>query len=231
MFIALRAKGRAKESVRISYRTLVGYRTAMIFWARRSHSLRELPAIPPSTLFNKLTEAIRHAAAHYGLTVTGPINRTHVGLAELRQMIDFDTINTPSIEVAEGHQLAWCIARVCSIRPGSIGPSKSSKNEKKLFLSWRDITLTRGAQKGQFEATIVFRSLKTNRADPESALAPAVAGNKQLRCKVMPPQLVENLVFSIPHRLLVIALRRGYLDGIDSLDELLDGDKMNILVS
>ena len=85
MFIAIRAKGREKESVRISYRTLVAYRTAMIFWARRSHSLRELLAIPSLTLFNKLTEAIRHAAAYYGLIVTGLINRTHVGLAELRQ--------------------------------------------------------------------------------------------------------------------------------------------------
>ena len=42
---------------------------------------------------------------------------------------------------------------------------------------------------------------------------------------------VDNLVFSIPHRLLVIALRRQLLVGIDSLDALLDGDRRNILVS
>jgi hypothetical protein len=79
---------------------------------------------------------MRKAAQQYRLSLVGDVNRTQVGLAELRQLIDMDMVSTPSIEVAEGHHLAWCIGRVCSARPGSIAPSRlGGKTEKKLFLT------------------------------------------------------------------------------------------------
>jgi hypothetical protein len=142
-----------------------------------------------------------------------------------------DMVSTPSIEVAEGHHLAWCIGRVCSVRPGSIAPSRlGGKTEKKLFLTWRDIVLTRGDKKGNCRVEITFRSLKTTLEDPDTALN-TNKRQESLQCNVMPPQATETLIFSIPHRLLVIALRRGILAGIDSLDSLFDGDRLNIIVS
>jgi hypothetical protein len=172
IFVARYAKGRSKNNADVSYRGLVKYRATMIFWARRSHSTRELPQIPGATLYNQITEAMRKAAQQYRLSLVGDVNRTQVGLAELRQLIDMDMVSTPSIEVAEGHHLAWCIiGRVCSVRPGSIAPSRlGGKTEKKLFLTWRDIVLTRGDKKGNFRVEITFRSLKTTLEDPDTAL-------------------------------------------------------------
>ena len=220
------------DSVHISYRGLVKYRAAIMFWAFRSHQERDhLPPIPVVKFFNRLTEAMRAAAKQYGLTVAGSLNRTTVGLPELRQLIDMDMISTPSIGVAEGHHLAWCIGRVCSVRPGSIGPSgKGDKLKKGLYLTWRDAIITRGKNKGEFSAQIIFRSVKTNSDDPEKA-EKSGAGGKVLTCNVLPPQRADNLVFSVPHRLLVIALRRDILVGIESLDELLDGEQYHVLVS
>lgn len=44
-FVAEYDKGLAEESVRISYRSLVTYRVAIMFWALRSHHERRLPGI------------------------------------------------------------------------------------------------------------------------------------------------------------------------------------------
>lgn len=171
------------------------------------------------------------ASRKYGLNVHRHTDRTYVGLAELRQLIDYDMMSTPSIEVAEGHHLAWCLGRVCSVRPGSIGPSKNSDKLKTgMYLTWRDLTFTRGAKEGEFRVDIVFRSLKTNFEDPASAPSNKSPQSRQLKCVVMSPQSIENLLFSIPHRLLVIALRRGILDGIENLDQLFESDLQHIQV-
>jgi hypothetical protein len=84
-------------------------------------------------------------------------------------------------------------------------------------------------KKGIFMVDINFRNLKTNTVDPDKA---ATRANpiKELNCRVMPPKDQEGLIFSIPHRLLTIALRRDLLLDIASLNALIDGDKYNIMV-
>ncbi|KAK3487011.1 hypothetical protein B0T13DRAFT_515512 [Neurospora crassa] len=48
---------------------------------------------------------------------------------------------------------------------------------------------------------------------------------------IMPAQEADIMFLSIPHqRLLVIALRRGILKHYGSIDELLDGDRRNIII-
>lgn len=228
IFAARYAKGRSLKTAHISYRGLVKYRASMTFWVKRSYATRELPMPPAHTLYNQLTEAMRAAAKKYELTVEGDVNRTAIGLAELRQMIDMETTTTPCIELTEGHHLAWVMGRVCSVRPGSLGPSSVAKKGDLSYLTWRDVVITRGDGAGNFRVHLTFRTLKTMSADPEQAQAGAIS---PLKATVLPPQYQDNLIFSIPHRLLVIALRRKILKNIDTLDELLDGDQLNILVS
>jgi hypothetical protein len=81
-----------------------------------------------------------------------------------------------------------------------------------------------------FMVDIVFRNLKTNTVDMERASTLSMP-SKTLECRLMPPKITDNLIFSIPHRLLVIALRRGLLVGISTTDELLNGSQYNIRAS
>ncbi|KFY24058.1 hypothetical protein V493_05469 [Pseudogymnoascus sp. VKM F-4281 (FW-2241)] len=43
---------------------------------------------------------------------------------------------------------------------------------------------------------------------------------KTLRARIMSPQQVSNMIFSAAHRILAIALRRGVIEGIETLDEI-----------
>ena len=61
-FVAEYDKGLAEESVRISYRSLVTYRVAIMFWALRSHHERRLPGIGQGRLSRELTDAMCIAA-------------------------------------------------------------------------------------------------------------------------------------------------------------------------
>lgn len=155
-----------------------------------------------------------------------------IGLAELRQLIDIDMITTPEISVAELHHLAWCIGRVCAVRPGSLARSDHRPVDapEKPFLTWGDIELSRGSEDGKFTAKITIRNLKTNYKDPEKARNKGSAPS-ELKCIIKSPQVVSNLIFSIPHRLLVIAIRRGILAGIQTLDQLLSSELQYITVS
>lgn len=107
---------------------------------------------------------------------------------------------------------------------------KDPGDKERPFLTWRDIKLLRGSEPGKFQARITFRNLKTNFADPEKAKE---KGNLKstLQCVISSPRQVDNLVFSVPHRLLTIALRRGLLDGIATIDELIKGDQHYLIVS
>lgn len=78
-------------------------------------------------------------------------------------------------------------------------------------------------------ADIRFRNLKTNTVDLERA-SRLSHPNKVIECRVLPPENQENLTFSLPHRLLIIAIRRGILAAVNTVDELLNGDQYNIAV-
>lgn len=139
-------------------------------------------------------------------------------------------ISAPNIEVAECHHLAWCIGRICAVRPGSLARSdnKPVDSPQKPFLIWNDIELSRD-HGGKFALTITFRNLKTNSEEPTKAVQKGPL-RSVLRCVIKSPQNTENMVFSVPHRLLTIAIRRGILDGIETLDELFSSEAKYISV-
>jgi len=102
---------------------------------------------------------------------------------------------------------------------------------KLQFLAWQDITITRIPNRpGMFMADIRFRNLKTNTVDLEKASK--LANHKEVINVVFCPLgNQENLAFSIPHCFLVLAIQRGILAAVTTIDELLNGDQFNITVS
>ncbi|RKK86501.1 hypothetical protein BFJ71_g13743 [Fusarium oxysporum] len=127
--------------------------------------------------------------------------------------------------------LAWCIGRICAVRPGSLARSdnKPANSPQKPFLIWKDIELSRDEQHGKFSARLHFRNLKTNYEDPEKSRGKTVQAST-LTCIIKSPQNTENMVFSVPHRLLTMAVRRGILDGIETLDQLFSSEAKYISI-
>ncbi|ETS84837.1 hypothetical protein PFICI_02862 [Pestalotiopsis fici W106-1] len=221
IFVAQETSGRSADS--LSYFALAKYRAALLFWNKQ-----QVGTPNRSLIYNKITESLRYIAKEHGI-IKGSLNpnRTEIGLPELRQLIDHDLSTTSYIAVAEGHQLAWCLMRLCCLRPGSIGWTSQDHKRDKKYLVWRDIEIFRGDVAGSFNVTITFRSLKTNFEDLEKANQKAPSLDT-VRVTLPSPRSHDHLIFSIPHRLLVIALRRGILAGFDDLDSLLAGTTRQI---
>lgn len=78
---------------------------------------------------------------------------------------------------------------------------------------------------------ITFRSVKTNYE--RNYEAANEAGRQQLPVVVMikAPRKIDNILFSVSLRLLIIALRRKILVGITTVDELLNGQNYYLTVS
>lgn len=124
---------------------------------------------------------------------------------------------TSAADVAQQHHLAWLLGFVCGVRPGSIGTSRLRKEQ---FLQWKDITITRigPSTSMNFKAKVRFRWLKGYRDEVRKELVFTCHG----------PMSAEDVMYSIPHRLLGIALRRGLLKDYTSLSDLLGDNKKSI---
>lgn len=101
--------------------------------------------------------------------------------------------------------------------------------ESSKCLNWGDVKITRMAERGNFEVMVVFRNVKTRSTDPEKNKGGV--GQKPIECLIRLPKNPVNLVFSVSHRLLALALRYDMIEGISTLDHLFDGDKHFIKVS
>jgi hypothetical protein len=221
------ASPRSSEDTHITYRTACAYRRHLLFWLRRKYDERNVEYPRPSKVFNQLTEAMRGAAMKRQLG-NATTSKAYIGLAEIQFMIDIDTRATASIEVAEQHHLAWCLGRCTALRPSSIGPQPGNKREAPGpdgyddFIMWKDVAITRGKEPGSFNARLTLRNLKTTRLDPEARADRT--RQDQLVFNILSPQNKANIPFSVPHRILVIALRRGAILGIDTLEDLLSDE-------
>lgn len=205
--------GRARGTP-CTYQSLTKVRTGLSFHANRSYRLRDIEAPRAGVLYNNITEVLRFAVYKFNIPLYGNLNTTHVGLSEIAQLIDLDMSQSRCFPVAEIHHLSWCLGRTCAVRPGSLGhnPKDKSAIPEKRFLTWRDVQIFRGAEVGKFVADIAFRVVKTNSQDAEQA-SKASKPSRPINCRVMSPNTTDNLIFSVPHRLLIIALRRGAIAG------------------
>lgn len=225
------AVGRAVDAEKPCYQTLTQWRDAIIFHTLRSFHLRDLPAPNAGLLYTKITEVMRCESKRWNITLHADLNTTHVGLSELRQMVDMDMQNPKSWEVTEQHHLAWMIGRVCAVRPGSIALTDHSaaRLARRGYLCWGDFSIVRGEKKGEFITDIAFREMKTQNNDMDKA-AKRSGIEKPLRARIMSPQQISNIMFSVAHRILALALRRGIINGIDTLDDLWNGKGYYITV-
>jgi hypothetical protein len=82
-------------------------------------------------------------------------------------MMDLDLQETPCIELAECHQLAWVLGRVAALRPGSIGMPGRMGDRHLPYLVWGDLEIQRTQTVGKFFVQLTIRNLKTNSVDPE----------------------------------------------------------------
>ena len=132
--------------------------------------------------------------------------------------------NTVSFPVAEIHHLVWSIALDIGLRPSSFGPKKVSCDAPP-YLTWGDVSfrLIRTPLKGHFSVEIRVRNLKGTKR--QGSTAP-----QKITFDLCSPSQLTNLVLSVPHRLLVIAPRRGILAGILTTDGLLDGQLTFMIV-
>lgn len=213
---------------RIQYSTLSHYRDHLIFWVNRIFEKRDLPAPPRTKLFNQMTEAMRSVQARYGDRKSRKTRKTYLGLAELRQLIDAELFNNRSIENSEQHQVIWCIGRICAIRPGTIGIS--GKYGRWDPLRWSDLKFVAGQSQGTFTVEITFNNILIKaRADPEVGRREGAEQTRPLVCRITSPSQ-SNIIFSVPHRLLTIAIRRNLLVDISSIPQLMASELHNISI-
>lgn len=163
-------------------------------------------------------------------TLTAPQNKskTWLGLAELRQLFDWEAYTNTNIEYSEQHQVLWCLGRVTALRPGSLCPA--ARHGRTGPIKWKDFQFFLGDEPGQFVATLGLDHINIKRKqDPTHGTRGAEVSVVPLQLRLPSPQ-PANIVFSAAHRLLVIAIRRGILQDIDSLDDLFAYDRFQIFV-
>lgn len=210
----------------IPYSTLATYRDTMLFWANRIYYQRGVQPPKLKRVLHMATKGIQFAYQTYGFGKRQPSKKhVSIGLEGLRQLLEREISSTTFIENSEQHQVIWCVLRQTGVRPSSIGCTW----DHEAHLIWRHLRFTRHPTEAvKISCHITFENLKTNYDDPENAMRQA--GHRIFECDLDNPNS-ENIIFSVPHRLLVIALRRKLLVGIETIDEILEGTRFNIQVS
>lgn len=136
---------------------------------------------------------------------------------DIKNLIEFVTYSDANVENAQQMVIAWLDSFICGVRPGTIAVSKNRLDQ---FLRWEDIDISRTAD-GNFQVIITHKWLKGYR---EERLKP-------LRFRVSGPQHAEDVMFSLPHRLVALALRRGILHDFRTVEELLESTKIKITIA
>ncbi|EGP91473.1 uncharacterized protein MYCGRDRAFT_107442 [Zymoseptoria tritici IPO323] len=149
--------------------------------------------------------------------------KSFIGLSELRVLKDFVMSTSRDIEYAEQHLAAWDIARLTACRPGSI-----CKSGRATPLRWIDIEFQRDGETGRFKLIIHFWNLAIKK--PEDPERPEAERSSDARHVELPSPEPANLTFSAAHRLLVIAIRRGILQDIDTIEDLMAYTGKNIKI-
>ncbi|KAK5091105.1 hypothetical protein LTR05_001285 [Lithohypha guttulata] len=204
-------RGRAMQDNRPRYQTLIQHRNSMLFWVRR-----EIPS--DREFLNVANQTLQNVARRWGINKTRKV-KTYMGHHELKQLIDYDTAKSPSMAVTESHHLAWCLGLICGVRPGSIGWSKNWPHQ---FLTFNEVQISRGHQRGVFNAKITFLYLKGDRD--------TMKAQDGLTFSVNGATSSDFLTASIPHRLLIMLLRRGGLQDHATLESLLQGNEHEVRV-
>lgn len=197
-----------------------------MFWASRQLRLRGTTFAGRGQLYSGLVQSMRFVQMQYGDALQNKA-KPYLGVAEIRQLLDHEALNNRCIELSEQHQALWCIARISALRPSSLAPEV--KLGRTTPLKWKDFQFFRMQEPGKFRCVLTLDHVDIKRPSDPMAAQKEQATTIPLRLNMTSPE-VQNIVFSVPHRLLVIALRRAILEGIETIDDLLSSDLNEIRV-
>lgn len=206
----------------IAIETLSHYRNSILFWADRYYE-KNGTKFPRFDMWYQTNKTMRYVHSKYSDARQKTTDKTWLGLAELRQLLDFEAANNRNIEISEQHQVLWCLARLTALRPGSLCPGARYARSKPL--TWSDFKFMRGKEAGQIDMRMIVHATIKRAEDPLARDVNPVHHPLSIRIDSPDPR---NLIFSPAHRLLVIALRRGIVEGIDNVDDLVYGPLANI---
>lgn len=238
IYIVPRMTPRSMSDEVVGYGILIQYRGALMFWTKRQYLLRNVQPPPVTLLFNRITEGMRYIAYKTNMRVKHNLKaKSYVGMPEVLELIEMDVRGTPNILFAEGHHFGWVIGRIYAVRPGALGaPQDYNQSDHEAenggkgvpFLAFRDIHITRDQRSGEFMMELTIRNLngmvKWQQAESSGHL------KAQAKFYIKSPQKAANLAMSAPHRFLVLALRRGALKHYETIDELFNDDRRNIII-
>ncbi|SMR48162.1 unnamed protein product [Zymoseptoria tritici ST99CH_1E4] len=201
---------RSFVSPSIQFSTLAARRQSMIYWVIQKCDQK---VVSISDVWNGSNRALYMAFRSHNMAVVAP-PKLYANKDDMRNLIEYITYAEANVEMAQQMVIAWLDGFICGVRPGSIGASQGRMDQ---YLRWEDIEIFRDTD-GNFRMVITHKWLKGYR---DEKLRP-------LRFSVTGPQNVEDSLFSLPHRLLALALRRGFLAHYDTVDELLKDTRTKI---
>ncbi|EGP86319.1 uncharacterized protein MYCGRDRAFT_109711 [Zymoseptoria tritici IPO323] len=200
---------RSYKSASIKFSTLIQRRQSMIFWINKKCA----DDVSRKDLWNASQEALHHAyrAENMAMVTEEKIYLTKLDMINL---LEHDQYTSYNAENAQQQHIAWLLAYVCGVRPGTIGAAKFYGNQ---CLTWGDVHVKRVGP-NNFSAKVLFKYLKGYRNE----------NLKPLRFTCAGPRFAEDVAYSLGHRLLALALRRGLLQDYNTVEELCNDDKVNI---
>ncbi|KAK3717424.1 hypothetical protein LTR37_005814 [Vermiconidia calcicola] len=230
-WVSRRLRPRDRKDKAIKLPTLASRRWSMLHWMKvyldHAPNYRTLQAKTNKALYfaakNHLRTLADYSTSRYGVEPSR-YNKSYFGRHELQYLIDQDTAATSNILVAESHHLAWILACICGLRPGAIGRSRFRPNS---YLRWEHIAITREpSDKHKFLLKLTLPFMKG--FQDMSRLEQGGDGSMELT--INPPENPDNIPICPTHRFIIIALRRGLLKSYTTFQELLEDDRVNILI-
>lgn len=218
-FIYTHSKGRMRKTGferHMDYTSLIPYRSHMTFWINRKYAQAGNPVPYYYAVYNHLTEAMQYCQSVYG-TRKRREPKAGLGLHELREILEYEMTQSPSPALSQQHQLIMCLLRQTAVRPGSIGNATYRKDQ---YLAWKDVRIINHGS-GVLTARISFEHLKTNYDDPQEA------DHRTLIMNCDTPN-AENMIFSVPHRFMCIALSRNAIENHNTIEQVLDSTFQHI---
>ena len=233
MYLAVAMKyveGRSQETSRPRLNTIRAKRDAMIDFINRRYwdANRQPPA--NAKLLSYTNEVLQKCGEDYGVNQKAT-KKPYMGRLELAQLIDWDSLRSARPAITEVHHLSWCMANQCGVRPSSIAIPDADHKDR--FMRWKDVQITRNLAPGRFDCYLDFVNLKNSLDDLSFTL------DKSLKMRPKSPLSTNYIPQSIPHRLLVILLRRDGLQDYpasafskpeDRVTELLNGKEKFIKI-
>ncbi|CAG8984158.1 hypothetical protein HYALB_00008160 [Hymenoscyphus albidus] len=219
LFIILMARNIKGDEEKPRISSAFKLRDHLWYWLTKSPLL--LPTPEKTLSWRRTLETIRGLKEANAFELVTK-KKVYLGLSELIQLVEFDLLQTPSIELAEQHHLAWLFGFQAGSRPGALVGNKMKQEN----LLGQDLTFSReldtiGVWQGKFTLVVIFRNIKDSTEDTgKNDFQPSL--EVTIGCPTTKPEL------SIPRRLLVILIRRKLLKFRDSIEYLMSGREKNI---